>query len=460
MRRRKVHWRLTLQNEYIKLLTLFASEFSPVVWAHAKVLLTGAILVRGQRTVASILRVMGLGNATDFENYHRVLNRAVWSALALARKLLLVLLEVFVPSGDVLIGGDETLERRRGKQIAAKGYYRDAVRSSKKQVVKSSGLKWVTIMLLTWVPFARRVWALPFLTLLAPSERESRRHKTQADWMRQALLQIRSWLPKRSIVFVGDAGYAVFDLLSRMARLKQPITVVTRIRMDAALYAPPPPRKAGQPGRPAKKGQRLPKFQDFLDLPLTDWIDCRVKYWYGEFGRALQITTGSGLWLKAKHAPLPVRWVLIRDPLGKFKPQALVCTDVRAQATQILLWFVQRWQMEVTHRELREHLGFETQRQWSALAILRSTPILCGLFSVITILAQRIAQSGGFIARRTAWYAKEIPTFSDAIAAVRLALWRMPNIHVSQENRDIAKLSPDAFSRFTQAWTLSINSVK
>jgi hypothetical protein len=132
-----------LQNEYIKLLKLFASEFSPVVWAHAKILLTGAILVRGQRTVASILRVMGLGNARDFENYHRVLNRAVWSALALAKKLLLVLLDVFVPSGDVLIGGDETLERRRGKQIAAKGYYRDAVRSSKKQVVKSAGLKWV-----------------------------------------------------------------------------------------------------------------------------------------------------------------------------------------------------------------------------------------------------------------------------------------------------------------------------
>jgi hypothetical protein len=440
-----------LRNEYIKLLKLFASEFSPVVWAHAKILLTGAILVRGQRTVASILRLMGLGNARDFENYHRVLNRAVWSALALAKKLLLVLLDAFVPSGEVLIGGDETLERRRGKQIAAKGYYRDAVRSSKKQVVKSTGLKWVTIMLLAWVPFARRVWALPFLTLLAPSERAGRRHKTQADWMRQALLQIRSWLPKRTIVFVGDAGYAVFDLLSRMARLKQPITVVTRIRMDAALYAPPPRRKAGQPGRPAKKGQRLPKFQDFLDLPLTDWIDCKVKYWYGEFGRPLQITTGSGLWLKAKHAPFPVRWVLIRDPLGKFKPQALVCTDVRAQATQILLWFVQRWQMEVTHRELREHLGFETQRQWSPLAILRSTPILCGLFSVITILAQRLAQSGSVIARRTAWYAKEIPTFSDAIAAVRLALWRIPDIHISQENHDIAELSPNAFSHFADA---------
>ena len=172
----------------------------------SKVLLTGAILVRGQRTVASILRVMGLGNATDFENYHRVLNRAVWSALALVRKLLMVLLETFVPAGDILIGGDETLERRRGKMIAAKGYYRDAVRSSKKQVVKSSGLKWVTIMLLTWVPFARRVWALPFLTLLAPSERENHRHKTQADGMRQALLQLRRWLPKHKIVFVGDAG--------------------------------------------------------------------------------------------------------------------------------------------------------------------------------------------------------------------------------------------------------------
>ena len=440
-----------MQSEYIKLLALFASEFGPLVWEHAKVLLTGAILVRGQRTVASILRVMGLENATDFQNYHRVLNRAVWSALALSRKLLMVLLDTFVPVGDILIGGDETLERRRGKMIKAKGYYRDAVRSTKKQVVKSSGLKWVTIMLLTWVPFAKRVWALPFLTVLAPGKKEDKRHKTQADWMRQALLRIRSWLPNRKIIFTGDAGYAVFDLLSRMARLKQPITVVTRIRMDAALYAPPPARKPGQPGRPAKKGQRLPKFKDYLNHPLADWINCKAKYWYGEFGRPLQICTGSGLWVKANHAPLPVRWILIRDPLGKFKPQALVCTDVRAQATQILLWFLQRWQMEVTHREAREHLGVETQRQWSDLAILRSTPMLFGLFSLITILAHRLAQTGGVVARSTAWYAKEIPTFSDAIAAVRLALWRMPDFHVSQENHEIANLSPAAFSHFTQA---------
>ena len=444
-----------MQNAYIKLLAIFAAEFSPEVWRHAQVLLTGAILVRGQRTVASILRVMGLGAAKDFENYHRVLNRASWSALALARKLLLMLLQTFVPRGEILIGGDETLERRRGKQIAAKGYYRDAVRSSKKQLVKSSGLKWVTMMLLTVVPFARRVWALPFLTLLVPSKRcnaqRARRHKTQVDWMRQGLLQVRRWLPNRAIVFVADAGYAVFDLLSCMARLKQPITVVTRIRMDAALYAPLPERRPGQSGRPRKKGQRLPTFQSILDRPSTDWISCKVKYWYGEFGRALQITSGTGEWYQANSLALPVRWVLIRDPLGKFKPQALVCTDIHATALQIVLWFVQRWQMEVTHRELREHLGFETQRQWSWLAILRSTPAICGLFSIVTLLAHRLAQNGSVLTRRTAWYAKALPTFSDAIAAVRLALWRIPGIHVSHENCDIAKLNQSSFSHFVDA---------
>ena len=202
-------------------------------------------------------------------------------------------------------------------------------------------------MLLTWVPFARGVWAKPFLTVLAPSARTGRRHKTQADWMSQGLLQIRRWRPNRKIVFVGDAGYAVFALLSRLSRLAQPIAVVTRIRMDAALYTQPPERR---PGQPAKKGQRLPKFKDFLELPLTDWIDCKVKYWYGEFGRTLQISTGAGLWAVGLAQVAFLAGALgahQRPPSASSSPKrssAPMC----ASTFQIVLWYVQRWQMEVT----------------------------------------------------------------------------------------------------------------
>ena len=197
-------------SDYTKILAMFVRHFSPPVWAHVQVLVTGAILARGQRTVSAVLRVMGLKDEHHFVNYHRVLSRAVWSALAVSRTLLALLIVTFASSGTVVIGGDETIERRRGEAITAKGIYRDPVRSSKRHFVKASGLRWVTLMLLVPIPFAQRVWALPFLTVLAPSERyyekRIRAAKKLTDWMRQALLQIRRWVRDRTLVFVADSS--------------------------------------------------------------------------------------------------------------------------------------------------------------------------------------------------------------------------------------------------------------
>lgn len=272
-----------MPNHYISLLALFAVHFDSRVWPQAQLLLTGTILARGQRTVCAALRVMGLSDERHFQNYHRVLNRAVWSSRALSQTLLLLLVGVFAPTGPIVIGGDETIERRRGEQIKAKGIYRDPVRSSHKHFVKASGLRWVTLMLLSSIPFAQRIWALPFLSLLAPSERYSagkvRAHKTVIDWTRQALLQIRRWLPDRAIVFVGDSSYAAIDLLWRMTQLANPITMVVRFRMDAALYEPAPPRLPDQKGRPRKKGKRLPTLAQVASDPHTSWERRVVRYW-------------------------------------------------------------------------------------------------------------------------------------------------------------------------------------
>jgi hypothetical protein len=467
-----------LRDEYIKILALFAFHFTPQVWRHAQVMVTGAILVRGQRTVTAVLRVMGLSDETRFVTYHRVLNRAVWSAGALGRTMLLLLISTFASQGEIVIGGDETIERRRGEKIAAKGIYRDPVRSSHSHFVKASGLRWVTLMLLTCVPFAQRIWALPFLTLLAPSERfytgQGRAHKKLTDWMRQGLLpsgedvpQVRRWLPDRKIVFVGDTSYAVLELLHRMTQLKNPITMVTRFRMsrdpdlasrivkrdqgDAALYEPAPPRQPGQKGRPRKKGQRQPTLFQVGADPATLWTMHIVRYWYGEIKRTIEITSGTAVWFHIAKPVVPIRWVIIRDPRGKFKPQALLCTNLDATPIQIVEWFIQRWQLEVTHREVREHLGVETQRQWSDQAIARTTPMLFGLFSLVTVLAHRLAQRGRIVARQTAWYAKPLPTFSDALAAVRYELWRCPSFHTSSLNQHIAKFPAAVFNRVADA---------
>ena len=189
---------LTLPIEIITLLAPFAPLFSPTVFQHAQLLLVGAMLTPGQRTVTAALRALGLSHCRQYQNFHRVLNRAVWSPRQTAGLLLRLLVQVFVPTGPLLIGGDDTIERRRGAKIAAKGIYRDPVRSSHGHFVKTSGLRWLCLMLLVPVPFAKRIWALPFLTLLAPSERaqatkapQRRRSKTLLDWMRQGFCKWR-----------------------------------------------------------------------------------------------------------------------------------------------------------------------------------------------------------------------------------------------------------------------------
>src|SRR5919206_2649688 len=212
----------------------FVPLFSGRIRPRVLVLVAGTLLAPGKRTVTATLRVMGLAEARRFERYHRVLNRARWSSLAVSRVLLTLLVAAFAPTGPLLLGIDETIERRRGKCIAAKGIYRDPVRSSHEHFVKASGLRWICLMLLVPVPWAGRVWALPFLTALAPSERydreHGRRHKTLTDWARQLLLLVRRWWPDRPIIAVADSSYAACQAGP------QPVTVITRLRLDAALY--------------------------------------------------------------------------------------------------------------------------------------------------------------------------------------------------------------------------------
>src|SRR6266542_1333453 len=189
----------------VLVLRLFEPVFSERVWDRANVLMVGAILAPGQRTVAAIMRVMGLSGERQFQNYHRVLNRAHWSSREVSRRLLGALVRVCVAAdAPVVIGLDDTIERRWGAKIAARGIYRDPVRSSKGHFVKASGLRWLSVQVLARIPWADRVWGLPFLTVLAPSERYATRlnssHKTLSDWARQIVKQLRRWLPGRALV--------------------------------------------------------------------------------------------------------------------------------------------------------------------------------------------------------------------------------------------------------------------
>jgi hypothetical protein len=445
----------TLPKDYLSLICAFAPHFSNSVWQHAQVLLLGAILTPGQRTVAAALRVVGLSAERHFQTYHRVLNRAAWSSWALSRVLLGLLLQTFAASGPVIVGLDDTIERRRGAQIKAKGIYRDPVRSSHSHFVKASGLRWLSLMLLVPIPWAQRVWALPFLTVLAPSARyyagRKRGHKKLTDWARQMLLQLRRWLPRRALVVVADSSFAVISLLGRMRQLVEPVCMIVRFRLDAALYAPAPPRRPHQKGRPRVKGQRLPTLKQIEGDPKTRWQRMTIAQWYGQGRRTLEIVSGTAVWWHSGQPVVPIRWVLIRDPQGKFQTQALLSTDLNVQPAQIVKWFVLRWQVEVTLREVREHLGVETQRQWSDKAILRTTPALLGLFSLVTLLAHRHVRRGRLPIRQAAWYVKLRPTFSDALAVVRQHLWLHLCFQSCGVPTDSKKLSPILRNRLIPA---------
>src|SRR5918997_1888992 len=428
----------------VALIGCFAPLFRRRVWRHAEVLLVGAILTPGRRTVTSILRITGLGQERRFVNYHRVLNRAAWSGRAAARVLLGLLLDAFVPKGPVILGIDDTIERRRGKPIAAKGIYRDPVRSSHGHFVKASGLRWLGLMLLVPISWAGQVWALPFLTALAPSERHRRgrglRQKKITDGGRQLALQARRWMPGRQLALVADSGFAALEFLAALRR--QRITCVTRLRLDAALYQPAPPRRPGVVGRPRSKGARLPTLAKVLADKGTPWRRLAVPGWYGESERVVEICSDTAVWRHAGLPVVPIRWVLLRDPGRRFDPQALLCTDTAREPLQIIGWFVQRWRLEVTFREVRDHLGVETQRQWSDKAIARTTPCLLGLFSVVALLAARLSRHARLQVSAAAWYQKRRPTFSDTLAAVRRQIWTEQGLIISRQSPEPPKIQP------------------
>jgi len=442
----------TVPTRFASVILCFAGLFRQRTWRLAEQMLIGAILAPGVRTVASVLRVLGLTGERHFVNYHGVLSRAVWSPRAAARVLLGLLVRAFVPQGPIVFGIDDTIERRRGARIAALGIYRDPVRSSRSQLVKTSGLRWLSVMLLAPIPWAQRVWALPVLTALAPSERydsqRGHRHKRLTDWARQMLLQVRRWLPGRSLIMVGDSSFAAVELLGSLA---SHMTCITRLRLDARLYAPAPPRLPGTRGRPRKKGARLPALSAVLTDHKTRWQRLVVPRWYEQAARPIEIASGTAVWYHAGLPVLPLRWVLIRDPLGRFDSQALLCTQPDLKPLEIVQHFVQRWQVEVTFAQVRRHLGVETQRQWSALAIARTTPVLLALYSLVTLLATRLVQRGVLPIRQTAWYHKTLPTFSDALAAVRKHWWHSIGLSTSTREDDIIKVPRRVFQRLHEA---------
>src|SRR5215467_2682226 len=286
----------------------FADLFTGPTWCNALLLVAGAVLAPGKRTVTAMLRILGRERENDFPTYHSVLSRAVWSSRALAGRLLRLLRATLAPpQTTVPIGLDDTIERRWGAKIKARGIYRDPVRSSKGHFVKTSGLRWLSAMLLVPVPWAGRVMALPFLTLLAPSLRfyadKPRAPKTLIDQAQQAVLQIRHWLPDRRIVVVTDSAFAALEFL---AAVRRHVCVVTRLRLDANLFARPHPNAAVADDR-RSKDRGCPSSPNCCTIPPSSGTGTSSPRGMAEptCRRAAEarLRQRRGVWLKSPAAP-------------------------------------------------------------------------------------------------------------------------------------------------------------
>lgn len=367
----KLKFMMTIPEEFSVQISAFAPMFTKKVFKHVKTLLMGSLLVVGRRTVCSALRAMGLEHEKQFYKYHRVLSKAKWSAYQGSRILLTLLLSALASDSEPLVFGiDETLERRWGSKIKACGIYRDAVRSSHSYFVKCSGLRWMCMMVLTPISWTKRIWALPFLTVLAASERyyqqKGKPHKKLTDWARQMILQLKRWLPNRQVIIVADSSYASYSLLDA---IRHHVCMITPLRLDARLFDAPPPQPAGKrgharPGPKPKIGKRQPTLKQRIEDKAIQCKTIVIPQWYGQSHKVMQIATGTALWYKSNDPLVPLRWVLIKDPEARMAPVALLCTALQLDAQRIINYFIRRWTIEVTFEESRRHLGVESQRQW------------------------------------------------------------------------------------------------
>ncbi len=442
-----------LPAEIIAVLDCFQPAFTRPTYQKVVELVVGTILVRGRRTVASALRAIGKDQERNWSKYHHVLNRAQWSGLEVSRLLLLLIVATFVPpEGIVKIAVDETLERRWSPRISKCGYWRDSRSSSKRLNVSSRGLRWLVFAVVVSVPWTEYDLALPFLSVLLTtpkvSEALGKPHRTAAQVTSRIVPWLRRTLAGHPIHLVGDRAYAVLEL--GLTCQAHEVSLIAPLRLDARLFERPCRPTERRRGRPPVVGVRLPILADVAVAATTQWQRSRVA-WYSAAAAVMDWTTGTALWYATGKPPIAVRWVLVRDPANLYATRAFFTTDLSLPPTMIIAGFVSRWSLEVTYEECRAHLGIETQRQWSDLAIERTTPALFGLFSLVVLMAHALSADGQLPCRQTAWYAKSSPTFHDLLFLTRRSLWRHRLFQTAEPSLDLRKITPAHFDHLLSA---------
>jgi hypothetical protein len=424
----------------VPLLPLFRPAFTAATFVRAQLLGVAAILTKGRRTLANLLRTVADLTEGDSSSYHRVLSLAQWSALSLAAILVRFLIQHFWPHGRIRIVGDDTVSEHPGKKVHGKARHRDPVRSSHTYTAWRYGHKWVVLAVLVRFPFATRPWALPVLVDLyrsAADNRQRRRpHRTPAQLMCRLLRLLLLRCPGRCFLFVGDAGYGTHEVARFVYRHRGRLTLVSKLHPDANLFGPPPPYTGK--GRPRVKGKPLLKPRQAVEQRLR--FRRLTVGWYGGGTRQVQAASGTGHWYKSGRGLAPIRWVFVRDREGTHRDEYFFTTDLDLAPAVVIGHYTGRWNIETTFEELRAHLGLETTRGWCRHTVLRAAPCLFGLYTVVALLYYALPE-----AKRVGsvtWPGKEKTTFSDALASVRRWLWSEGVFPQTDGGAAVEKLPP------------------
>lgn len=431
---------MILPPEAQALVSVLAPHFTNPTYQRFSVLLVGALVTTGRRTVANLLRTLchlAPGHPTD---YRRVFSRAPWSGLALGCALMRFVVDHLLPDGPVRLVGDDTVDGHTGPHVYGKGRHRDPVRSSHSYTAFRYGHKWVVLAVLVTFPFAARPWALPVLIDLYRSagddQKRNRPHRTPARIMCVLLRLLLIRFPDRTFVFAGDSGYGTHDVARFCHRHRARLTLVSKLHPEANLFDSPPPY-AGK-GRPRRKGQRRPKPRQAVATAKT--FDRLEVGWYGGGKRRVEVLEGTGHWYKAGKNLVPIRWVFVRDTTGTHRDEYFFTTDTDLTPAAVIGHYCGRWNIETTFQEMRAELGLETTRGWRENTVRRAAPCLFGLYTVVAILFHTLPTS-----KRTGaveWTGKTVTTFSDALAAVRRWLWDEALLPQAGADAALEKLPP------------------
>ena len=426
----------------LPVLSVLQPVFSTPTDHRCRVLWLGAILTTGRQTITNLLRTVRHHARGHVSSYHRVLSQRRWSAWELARLLLTFLLTYVVPTGPVLLAGDDTVAERPGPKVFGKVRHRDGVRSTHSSTAYRWGHKWVVVSVLVKFPFAMRPWALPVLVALYRGPEwalaHGTRHKTPAHLARLLLARLVRWFPERQFIVMGDTGYGTSESARFCSKHAGHLTLVSKFYRDAALYAPPPPRTRGTMGRPRVKGQKLASPQEVV-AHTTKRTSLTVS-WYGGSTRDIEVVTGTGYWYRIGEDLVAGRWVYVHDCTGTHRDEYLFTTDITMKPQQIVECYTQRWSIETTFQECREYLKLESTKGYGQATVLRFNPCLLGLYTTIVLLYLQLPKSSRSLGA-VFWRGKSTVTFSDMRTCVRRALWEQWCFHTQDDLQEFSKLS-------------------